>query len=247
MNTRRKFLLQSSMATTAFFAANPFKTFSNTIAPVAGVSVHNNKVIFLHTSGHKAVNPYQKLKHVAGLAKGSAAVALLHAGDKLQDIPAGLEFDATMEQASDISFVAKNYKTFYKGDIKIAVITARDGEANVIKRTNDLAAYLKNEKKCHIVVCLSQLGYKNKNSVDDINLAQHSSCLDIIIGGHPSNYFAHTVVAANANKSEVIIQVAPGNSFGFGNIEVGFDKTGNKNALAINNLVAPSKFNKYLC
>jgi 5'-nucleotidase len=118
------------------------------------------------------------------------------------------------------------------------VITANEGEADVINKTSKLSAYLKNEKQCNMVVCLSQLGYKNKNKVDDITLAEKSTGLDIIISGHAVNHFAHTAVVLNSNRHEVIIQPASGNAVALGNIEMGFDKDRNKYSLAINNLVA---------
>jgi 5'-nucleotidase len=94
---------------------------------------------------------------------------------------------------------------------------------------------LKKEKNCAIVVCLSQLGYENKNTPDDITLAKESTDLDIIIGGHAENFHLHAIVALNHNNSEVIIHSASGNSFDCGKIEIDFDKQGRKNHISFAN------------
>lgn len=44
---------------------------------------------------------------------------------------------------------------------------------------NRLAAYLKNERKCDLVICLSHLGYK-----EDRWLASQTRNVDVIVGGH---------------------------------------------------------------
>lgn len=238
MNTRRKFLLQGSLATTAFLATKPVKAFSNTITAITGQSLHNNKIVFIHTGNNGSTKQHQVLHNMANLAKAAGSVVLLHAGSSKQTMAPQLKYDATMDLDTGISLLKNNYKTFYKGDIKVAVITANEGGADVINKISELSAYLKNEKQCNMVVCLSQLGYKNKNKIDDITLAGKSTGLDIIISGHAVNHFAHTAVVLNSNRHEVVIQPASGNGFALGNIEMGFDKLKNKNSLAINNLVA---------
>jgi predicted phosphodiesterase len=233
MTSRRKFLLQGSMAGTAFLAANPFKTFAGSIAPAAGVSLSTDKVTFIHTGDHKPGSLHQKIRRVSNLAKNTAAVVLLHAGNSTQSNTA---YDATMNNNKDFSFFENSYKIFYKGNIKIAVITAQPGDNDIVRRSSTLAEYLKAEKKCQVVICLSRLGYKNENMVDDTRLAMHSSGLDVIISGHRSNCSPYTAVVLNDARHEVIIQPAAPAGFDFGNIEIGFDKSGNKNFIAFNNL-----------
>ncbi|MBL0145736.1 MAG: hypothetical protein IPP48_08220 [Chitinophagaceae bacterium] len=131
----------------------------------------------------------------------------------------------------------ESYRIVYKGDIKVGVIKALAGEKNTVQRINTLSAYLKKEKDCQLVVCLSQLGFKNKVVLDDIKLAQQSTNVDVIIGGHLSNFSAYPFVAQNTNKAEVIIQSATDNGFALGNIEIEFDNTLAKKSIAINNLL----------
>ncbi len=59
MTSRRKFLLNGSMATTALLTARPFKTFANVLAPVTSFNINNNKVIFVHTGNYTNSNHHQ--------------------------------------------------------------------------------------------------------------------------------------------------------------------------------------------
>lgn len=53
----------------------------------------------------------------------------------------------------------------------IRIISADPGEGDIIQKINRLSVFLKKEKNCDLVVCLSRLGFKNKNTPDDIFLA----------------------------------------------------------------------------
>lgn len=60
----------------------------------------------------------------------------------------------------------------------------------VLPVANELAAKLKNEENCDLVVVVSHIGYTVGNQkTSDIDLAQASSDIDLIIGGH-----SHTLV-----------------------------------------------------
>ena len=84
-------------------------------------------------------------------------------------------------------------------------------------------------------MCLSRLGYQSKNTVDDLSLAAASSNLDIIIGGHATNFCKRPFIALNKNKEEVIINHAAGNNLALGKIEIDFDQYGKKRNIAFNN------------
>ncbi len=60
----------------------------------------------------------------------------------------------------------------------------------IIPTANDLAAYLKNKKKCDLVVAVTHIGYTKENDkTTDVELANASRDIDIIIGGH-----SHTLI-----------------------------------------------------
>ena len=240
MNTRRKFLLNGSMATTALFIANPIKTFSNTIAQVTGFSDSNNKLVLVHTGNYKSSKLNQTIKHIAEIKRKQGNVVLLHAGNGGESNTANLNHDASMKNHNNFSFTSSNYSILHKGKIKIGIVNTTEGDHGTIHKTNVLAAYLKKEKNCHIVVCLSQLGYKTKNNLDDITLAAKSAHLDIIIGGHEKNNSPRPVVAYNINKQEVLINHSAGNHLAFGKIEIDFDELGKKKQISFRNPVPRS-------
>ena len=141
-------------------------------------------------------------------------------------------YDASINGSNDLSAITGEYKIITKGNTRTGIISARPEESNIIQKIRTLSTWLKKEKNCTMVVCLSQLGYKNKNTPDDITLAKASSHLDIIVGGHAENFHMHPVVALNSNNAEVIIHSASGNSFACGKIEIDFDELGRKNQVS---------------
>ena len=98
----------------------------------------------------------------------------------------------------------------------------------MIQKVNRLSAYLKKEKNCAVVVCLSLLGYKNANAPDDVKLASRSTHLDVIIGGNTENFPKYPMIALNSNNEEVLIHSAAGNPAGLGEIAIGFDERDQK-------------------
>lgn len=74
-----------------------------------------------------------------------------------------------------------------------------------IEKAQELSAFLKNKKKCDLVICLSHLG-SDSTSVDmnDFTVAHQTKHIDIILGGH-SHSLLENVKTNNANGKKVII------------------------------------------
>jgi 2',3'-cyclic-nucleotide 2'-phosphodiesterase (5'-nucleotidase family) len=227
MNTRRKFLIQGSMATTAMLALKPFTTIARAASPFTDLSSNSGNLVFLHTVKFNPRVDYKVIQYINDIKNKNANTILLNAG---QD-----EHDETVQPGYDVSAINGDYKIINKGKLRTGIISAKPGESNVIEKIKILSTYLKKEKNCTVVVCLSQLGYQNKNSPDDITLAKKTTHLDIIIGGHPDNFKMHPVIALNNIKGEVIIHSASGDSTGIGKIEFEFDGQGQKKNLSLNN------------
>ena len=70
-----------------------------------------------------------------------------------------------------------------------------------------MARILKQNEKCDLVICLSHLGYKYSDPkiVCDIQLAQKTKDIDLIIGGHTHTFLDKPVIEKNLNGKEVII------------------------------------------
>lgn len=86
-----------------------------------------------------------------------------------------------------------------------------------LKKANEIAAFLRNEEKCSLVVCLSHLGFKGDASeVVDPILAAQSRHIDFIIGGHTHTFLPEPKTYKNLDGQPVIV-----NQVGFGGINLG--------------------------
>lgn len=233
MKNRRYFLIQGTLATTAMFALKPLTSIGRSLSQFGGFNRSYGKLAFLHTANLNS-SDNRVIKYIQEIKDSNTNAILLDAGQGMQDNTGSLVYDASLN-GNDLSAIAGDYKIITKGNTRTGIISARPGEGNIIQKVKTLSTWLKKEKNCTMVVCLSQLGYKNTNSPDDITLAKESTDLDIIVGGHVKNFQMHPIVALNKNNSEVIIHSASGNSFDCGKIEVDFDRQGRKNHISFTN------------
>lgn len=227
MKNRRYFLQQGAFATIALLALKPFKTIASVGSTFTGLSNSYGKLAFLHTVNLKPKNVYKVIQHIKTIKNYNASTILLNAGQDMQDETGSLSYDAYFNGGNDFSAITGNYKIITKGNLRTGIISAASEEKDIIQKINSLTTYLKKEKSCAVVICLSGLGYKNKNTPDDITLAKESTDLDIIIGGHAENFHLLPTIVLNRNSSEVIIHAA-GDTKAFGNIEIDFDAQGRK-------------------
>ena len=136
----------------------------------------------------------------------------------------------------DVSNTALNghtfpYKIFNKNGIKIGVFGLGIELAGLvdpklykdtlyidpIRVANKQSSLLKNELNCDLVICLSHLGYSYKSKkVSDSILAQETSNIDLIIGGHTHTFLKNPKLLENKEGKEVLI-----NQVGFGAIKLG--------------------------
>ena len=86
-----------------------------------------------------------------------------------------------------------------------------------IEVSSDVAATLRNDKKCDYVICLSHLGYKyDEPTVSDHVLAMQSRHINGIIGGHTHTFLDAPVTVSNRDGQPVWI-----NQVGFAGINLG--------------------------
>lgn len=228
MHTRRKFLIQGSMATTALLASRPMSAIARITSPLTGFGGQTENLVFLHTGTTKPSGNQWGIPELIG--KHRQAV-LLHAGRKMPGNDLAFSYDASSPESKDSSAISGNYKIINKGKLRIGIIHASPGEENVIQKIESLSARLKKEKNCHLVVCLSHLGYRNNHAPDDLTLANKSTHLDFIIGGHEKNFHTLPVIASNALHHEVVIHSASGNPASCGIIQIAFDSKAGKKGI----------------
>ena len=151
---------------------------------------------------------------------------------------------------------AKPYQVFNKGGLKIGVfglcielaglVDPRNYKEtrylDPIQKGNEIAALLKNDLQCDLVICLSHLGYKyNDNKVSDQVLAKNTRNIDLIIGGH-----THTFMEQPEDVKNLDGQITTINQVGFAGINLGrvdyfFEKHGGKKSkLAASYLISNS-------
>lgn len=219
MNSRRQFVKQGAIAGTFFLAAKPFNTLAG-IGSSLGTG-DKNHLVLLHTAENEIPLFSKTAGYINNIRSASSGAVFVHSGKKHSD---SYSFDVPAAENrgnAEYSIVSGN-------GIRTGVIFINEGEYDAVNKVNELAALLKKEKNCQLVVCISQLGYKSGYSVDDITLARASNNLDLIIGGHSSNYTKHTRVLYNRSRSEVIIQSSKNNDRNCGKIEFLFDRNGLK-------------------
>jgi len=85
--------------------------------------------------------------------------------------------------------------------------------------------YLKEEKTCDLIICLSHLGYDyESDKVSDVKIAKASEYLDLIIGGHTHTFMKKPAEINNINNKICrIFQVCWG-GINLGRIDFIFDK-----------------------
>ncbi|MEO6915563.1 MAG: metallophosphatase [Chitinophagaceae bacterium] len=113
------------------------------------------------------------------------------------------------------------YKIFNKGKLKIGIfglgikmrglipdnLVGATKYLDPIVKANELAARLRKQEKCDMVICLSHLGYKYREAdlVSDEVLAKETENIDLIIGGHTHTFLNVPVIAKNKTGDDVII------------------------------------------
>jgi hypothetical protein len=229
MHSRRKFLLQGAMATAAVLASKPLTTIGQVASSFTGLTGKRNRLFILHTT--------------AGSESGKAVLPILHKINKNNDhailVKAGpnstkdnvdIVYDAAVRGTNTGADISGGYKIIHTGKYKTGVIAAIPGDPDIVNTVNSLSAFLKKEKNCNLVVCLSQLGYKNRKSIDDQGLAKKATHLDIIIGGHEKNCHQKPCIVLNQAGEEVVIHTASANSAGL--ICIDFDGKGRKKMIS---------------
>jgi 5'-nucleotidase len=147
------------------------------------------------------------------------------------------------------SALAKNkkitpYKIYKKGHLKIGVLGVGIDLENLVElknskgiiyndpitNANKIASILKNDEKCDYVICLSHLGFKYENNkLSDLILAEKTTNIDLIIGGHTHTFLDKPQVVLNSENKEVQITQVGWAGIWLGKIEVFFSSYNKKN------------------
>ena len=95
-------------------------------------------------------------------------------------------------------------------------------------------AFLKKEKQCDLVVCLSHLGISyDDNKVSDRVIASQTHFTDLIIGGHTHTFLDEPLQLKNAEGKRIIVNQAGWGGMVLGRIDFLFDKTKKESPLVL--------------
>jgi len=139
---------------------------------------------------------------------------------------------------TDLKDVVKPYKIINKGNIRIGITgVGIDFKGLVpdklckgvkyndpVSLANNMATWLKKDKKCDLVICLSHLGYEYKNDkMSDIIFARLSKNIDLILGGHTHTFLEEAILKTNADGKDVVISQAGWAGLRLGRIDYVFN------------------------
>ena len=112
---------------------------------------------------------------------------------------------------------AKNYKeTKYTDPVGVA---------------QDMSRILKEEQKCDLIICLSHLGYSydlEPDRVCDLQIAEKTKDIDLIIGGHTHTFLPKPTVMKNSAGKDVLVNQVGCYGINLGKIDFYFDTEKNK-------------------
>ncbi|MDD4778391.1 MAG: metallophosphatase [Fermentimonas sp.] len=134
---------------------------------------------------------------------------------------------------TELKDLVKPFVILKKGGVRIGVIginiqpkglVAADNYKGVkfldpVKTANDMAELLLTKYKCDMIVCLSHLGYNN-----DLNLAESTRGIDLIIGGHSHTYLKEPAVRKNIDNKDVSIYQTNGRGVFVGRLDIELEK-----------------------
>ncbi len=148
----------------------------------------------------------------------------------------------------------EKYKIFNKNGIKVGIfgvgikleglVGKKDyGETEYldpIEIAQHYSDFLRNEKKCDMVICLSHIGYDYRDDpkkVSDKTLAANTAGIDLILGGHTHTFLPEPQSFPNKNGKNVLVNQVGWAGLLLGKITFYFDKDKNVKNISWNNQV----------
>ena len=148
----------------------------------------------------------------------------------------------------------EKYKIFNKNGIKVGIfgvgiklaglVGKKDyGETEYldpIETAQHYSDFLRNEKKCDMVICLSHIGYDYRDDatkVSDKILAANTTGIDLILGGHTHTFLPEPQSFLNKSGKNVLVNQVGWAGLLLGKITFYFDKNKNVKNISWNNQV----------
>lgn len=105
-----------------------------------------------------------------------------------------------------------------------------------LKVALEMESFLKNEKMCDLVICLSHVGlHYREEKVSDMILAKETFSTDLFIGGHTHTFLEDSIKLKNKAGREVIVNQAWWGGLVVGKIDFFFQRANNKLEVTLTN------------
>ena len=105
-----------------------------------------------------------------------------------------------------------------------------------ISNANQIAAQLKHDEKCDVVICLSHLGYRyREDKVSDQILADYSYDIDVILGGHTHTFMDRPDIRNNKRGKPVVINQVGWAGLLLGRLDIYLEKNKRKKCITCKN------------
>lgn len=150
-----------------------------------------------------------------------------------------------------------SHKIFKKGPLRIGVfglgiqlnglvpenLYGNTKYLDPIAKANEMAQFLKKDKKCDLVICLSHLGYKynDGSAISDVSLAAQTRHIDLIIGGHTHTFLNEPTLIKDLDGRNVIINQAGFAGIRLGKIDIELDAFKGKKLVNAQSVVVEKK------
>ena len=155
-----------------------------------------------------------------------------------------------------MEYKCEPYTIIKKGKLKIGVfglgiemaglvaenLSAGTKYLDPVVKGNEIAAALKKEKNCDLVICLSHLGYQySDNRISDKRLAKETENIDLIIGGHSHTFLNAPDVIKNKKGYDVLVNQVGWAGINLGRLDFDFAKSAKKNLSKTSSITVTKK------
>ncbi|MFN8337881.1 MAG: metallophosphatase [Saprospiraceae bacterium] len=172
---------------------------------------------------------------------------LIHANFPL--LVSNYNFDNTIMKGK-----TKEYKIFMKDGLKIGVFGVGIELNGLVPQSlyketlyhdpivsaEKIGLLLKQDEKCDYVICLSHLGYKygpEENKISDHVLAENTSYIDLIIGGHTHTFLKEPTRLKNKMGKAVLVNQVGWAGIVLGRLDIYFEKNKKGTCVTCKNLL----------
>ncbi|SES01275.1 bifunctional UDP-sugar hydrolase/5'-nucleotidase [Pedobacter rhizosphaerae] len=190
---------------------------------------HAETIQWMNRAGYHAVN-----LSVADLKQGLDAFSDLLPYMAFDLLSCNYHFEHPKLQKAVKSYQVITYGKYRVGVTGVGEVAKIDGlkvsDPNVA--LNKIAQFLKEEKGCDLVVCLSHLGFDTEAEQHNKQLAANTSSVDLIVGGNTSKGKNLLHVLRNKDKTEVLMGTSHAGLYSLSQISFGFDLDKNTYNLA---------------